>query len=95
MLIDGRKDWPSGDKLDQDATKGPHIDCLIIWKTQDNLRAAIVPALHIDKATFELSASRSKVNNLHGLAAFVRKQDILWLKITVDYREFRQMVKTF
>ncbi len=31
VLINGREDWPSGDELDQDATKGPHIDCLIIW----------------------------------------------------------------
>ena len=66
---------------------------MIIRHTKHDLRTSIVSTLNVGVAILVLFACRSKVYNLHVSVTIVRKQNILWLQITVDIASVFQMTQ--
>ena len=85
VLVPGREQWRADGQLVEDATYTPHIDCVIVLYSEDNLGSAVVSALYIEEAARAILATRAKVNQLHLVELFVGEQDILRLHVAVDY----------
>ena len=73
------------DKFVDDASKGPHVNRVVILHAEDNLWRPIVPALNIEESRGAVLTTGAEVDQLNVRIALVFKYDILWLQITMNY----------
>lgn len=83
--------WSACRKLAQNATKRPHVNCMIILKTHHYFRASIEARLNVMKTRFELSTRRTKINDFHLVFLAVREHDVFGFEVAVNYPNFFKM----
>jgi hypothetical protein len=71
-------------ELSEDASKGPHVDLVVVLASQDDLRSPIGSRLHIGAEVIMDEATGAEVNHLDLRLGVGFYQDVLWLQIAMD-----------
>ena len=87
-LISAREEGKAREKLDHDASEGPHVDLLSVGEdAKHNVRCSIEPTLNICVDDFVFQASTAEVSYCDSTLVLLFHQNVLRLQIAVDNAE--------
>ena len=93
-LVDHLEYWTPSQHLDHNAAERPHVNCIRVGYSKDNLRRSVESALDVSEAIFKICASGAEVYDFNVAMMGVCEENILRLKITMNDLYLGQVLQT-
>ena len=93
-LVDHLENRAPCQHLDHNAAERPHVNCIRVRYSKDNLGSSVEPALDVSESIFELGARGAEVYDFDVAMVSVCEENVFWLQITMDDLYIGQVLQT-